>query len=88
MSESRCFCSPNYSKFDCDSCRVRFKCWTGNSYVQMRCPHCLSIFPLTESQATNNLKFKCPRCHKYNDGCASEENGILIGEVLSKGQYY
>lgn len=48
----------------------------------MRCPHCRNTFSLAEQQIENNIRFKCPHCHKYNEGSIeSEPSGILIGRT-------
>lgn len=57
----------------------------GNKMRQMRCPYCKALIDVTDDQIANNLRFKCPVCHKYNEGSAkSDANGILIGVSIEE----
>lgn len=46
----------------------------------MRCPYCGGVFEVGECELTNNLRFKCPTCHKMNEGSVrANSNGVLVG---------
>jgi len=52
----------------------------------MKCPYCNHIFKLNQEQLINNCRFKCPRCHRYNEGSwSADKDGVLIG--ISKEDY-
>lgn len=51
----------------------------------MVCPHCGKVFPVSERQLNNNMRFRCGWCGGYNDGCSeTDEHGNYIGCVMSK----
>ena len=52
----------------------------------MKCSYCSIVFKISQYQMNNNTIFKCPDCHKYNDGSQTSENGVLIGMVLTKAE--
>ena len=57
-------------------------CDTGACVI--RCPHCNEVFKINWAQMTQNVKFRCRVCGKYNWGsCSSDIHGILIGEKHS-----
>jgi len=46
----------------------------------MRCPYCKGIFMVSDWRLNNNQRFKCPHCHRYNEGSrTADEYGVLIG---------
>lgn len=51
---------------------------------RMTCPYCDEVFGLSENQVRWNHRFKCPYCHRYNEGSISSNNeGVLIGTAIS-----
>ena len=50
------------------------------NFTYMLCPYCQKTFTITDIQITNNSRFKCPHCKKYNEGSAAATiEGVLIG---------
>lgn len=52
--------------------------------ARMKCPWCYHIFWLTQRQVDNNMTFRCPQCHRRNQGSTKRVNGILIGQKSAK----
>ena len=54
----------------------------------MRCPYCEHVFGVSELQQAWNMRFKCPKCKKYNAGSiTASAMGILEGMRLEDYRY-
>jgi len=55
----------------------------------MKCPYCLHIFTLTQTQINVNEYFKCPNCKQLNcESVKADEEGILLGIRRPMGRRY